>query len=57
MFPRLSSQLEVYGAADAVVCDGLCIDPGVDDQAGTGLEVVRLAMLVSRVERIEQRRG
>jgi hypothetical protein len=40
VFPRLSAQLEVDGAANAVVNDALGIDPCVDDQAGAGLEVV-----------------
>mgnify|MGYP003624112732 CR=1 FL=1 len=57
MFPRLSSQLEVHGAADAFVDDGFCIDPCVYDEAGAGLEAVCLALLVRRVEVVEQRRG
>lgn len=40
VFPRLAAQLEVDGAANAVVNDALSIDPGVDDEAGAGLKVV-----------------
>lgn len=57
MLPGLASQLEVYGAANAVVDDGLCIDPGVDDQAGAGLEVVCVAVLVGRIKCIEEGGG
>jgi len=40
VFPRLSPQLEVYCAANAIVNDALRIDPRVHDEAGAGLEVI-----------------
>ena len=57
MLPGLTSQLEVDGAAYAIVGDGLCIHPCIDDEAGAGLEIVWLAMLVDRVEGVEQGGG
>lgn len=57
VLPGLAAQLEVDGATHAVVDDALGVDPGVDDEAGAGLEVVGVAMLEGRVERIEQRGG
>jgi hypothetical protein len=57
VLPRLSPQVKVNGSANAAILHRLCVDPGVDDQTSAGLEVVRLAMLVGRVEHVEQRRG
>jgi hypothetical protein len=57
VLPCLSSQLEVYCATNAVVDDGLGVDPGVDDQAGAGLEAVRLALAVGGIKVVEQRCG
>lgn len=56
MLPSLAAELHVHGAANAVVDHSPCIDPCVYDEAGAGLEMVRLAHREGAVESIQQRR-
>lgn len=57
MLPRLPAQLQVDGATDAAVDVTPRVDPGVDHQAGAGLEMERLVGPEARVEIIEKRGG
>lgn len=56
MLPGFAAQLHVHCTANAVVDEVPCIDPCIDDDACTGLEVVGIPGFKGVAEQIQERR-